>query len=227
MTTATTQLHHLIHTEQINLNLVIRELGLTKDDLFEKIEANQFNAEELKRIRQLIKEVIEESVSNTGDQTISDTKTFTSSPVVPAPSAGTHAINKDYADAHIAAGIAFKLDKAPAVGESFAGLTVIGSANYEESGLDEENRLTVIVANEIDVNQLSDLTWAESQAAVSQLGGQFQLPVFTYIKNCKQITSASVAAPAPSFVLNWKLPASLDTSLNVADAEVIVPIEIS
>jgi len=55
--TLTSRLHHLIHTEQINLNLVVRELGLTKEDLFEKLEANMFNSEELSKIRLLLKEI--------------------------------------------------------------------------------------------------------------------------------------------------------------------------
>jgi len=57
--TLTSRLHHLIHTEQINLNLVVRELGLTKEDLFEKISTNNFNSDELSKIRLLLREVIE------------------------------------------------------------------------------------------------------------------------------------------------------------------------
>lgn len=39
-----------------------------------------------------------ENVKLTGDQTVSGVKTFNSSPIVPTPSSGTQAANKDYAD---------------------------------------------------------------------------------------------------------------------------------
>jgi len=54
--TSTTHLHHLIHTEQININLVIREIGIDKNTLFEKLESNQFNSEEMVKIRKIIKD---------------------------------------------------------------------------------------------------------------------------------------------------------------------------
>jgi len=54
--TATNHLHHLIHTEQININLVLREIGIDKNTLFEKLEANQFNSEEMVKIRKIIKD---------------------------------------------------------------------------------------------------------------------------------------------------------------------------
>jgi hypothetical protein len=37
-------------------------------------------------------------VDTTGNQTIAGTKTFSSSPIVPTPTAGTHAVNRDYVD---------------------------------------------------------------------------------------------------------------------------------
>lgn len=40
----------------------------------------------------------EGAVLETGDQTINDVKTFTSSPIVPTPTTETHAVNKSYAD---------------------------------------------------------------------------------------------------------------------------------
>lgn len=41
-------------------------------------------------------------VATTGDQTIAGVKTFSSSPIVPTPTAGTQAVNKDYADLKVA-----------------------------------------------------------------------------------------------------------------------------
>lgn len=40
-------------------------------------------------------------VKNSGDETISGIKTFSSSPIVPTPTAGTQAVNKDYVDDNI------------------------------------------------------------------------------------------------------------------------------
>lgn len=41
-------------------------------------------------------------VATTGNQTIDDIKTFTSSPIVPTPTTGGQAVNKDYADLKVA-----------------------------------------------------------------------------------------------------------------------------
>ena len=44
----------------------------------------------------------EDTVKLTGNQTIAGVKTFTTSPVVPTPTTGTQAVNKDYADLKVA-----------------------------------------------------------------------------------------------------------------------------
>ena len=41
-------------------------------------------------------------VKNSGDETIAGVKTFSSSPIVPTPTVGTQAVNKDYADLKVA-----------------------------------------------------------------------------------------------------------------------------
>lgn len=41
-------------------------------------------------------------VKNTGNETIAGVKTFSSSPIVPTPTTGTQAVNKDYADLKVA-----------------------------------------------------------------------------------------------------------------------------
>ena len=43
-----------------------------------------------------------QNVKLTGNQTISGVKTFSSSPIVPTPTVGTEAVNKDYADLKVA-----------------------------------------------------------------------------------------------------------------------------
>ena len=43
-----------------------------------------------------------EPVLLSGSQTLAGTKTFSSSPVVPTPSAANHAVRKDYVDADVA-----------------------------------------------------------------------------------------------------------------------------
>lgn len=51
----------------------------------------------------------------TGDQSIDGIKTFTSSPIVPTPSSGTDAANKDYVDAGVGGGISEELAIAYAI----------------------------------------------------------------------------------------------------------------
>ena len=45
---------------------------------------------------------ITDTVKLTGNQTIAGVKTFSSSPIVPTPTTGTQAVNKDYADLKVA-----------------------------------------------------------------------------------------------------------------------------
>jgi hypothetical protein len=46
----------------------------------------------------LIVQLLVGYVATTGNQTIAGVKTFTSSPIVPAPTTGTQAVNKQYVD---------------------------------------------------------------------------------------------------------------------------------
>ena len=54
--------------------------------------------------REYVDGAVANSVRNTGDESIAGTKSFISSPLVPAPSAPTAAANKDYVDVSVAAG---------------------------------------------------------------------------------------------------------------------------
>lgn len=49
----------------------------------------------------------DEQVALTGDQTVAGVKTFSSSPVVPTPTTGTQAVNKNYVDSATGSGVGF------------------------------------------------------------------------------------------------------------------------
>ena len=69
---------------------------------YSKINSNTGNTPSIGAIWGDIADLISSVVHKTDDETIAGVKTFSSSPIVPTPTTGTQAVNKDYADLKVA-----------------------------------------------------------------------------------------------------------------------------